>query len=443
MFFERPESGELSVLVHLDIQNLSQSNDAREFEELSLSAGADPIALLSGARASPHAKFFIGTGKLDELKNLVVENKAELVIFNHSLTPGQERNLERELKCRVLDRTGLILDIFAQRARTHEGKLQVELAQLRHMSTRLVRGWTHLERQKGGIGLRGPGETQLETDRRLLRARIKTIEKRLEKVRKQRAQGRRSRARSDIDSISLVGYTNAGKSTLFNALTSSEVYAEDQLFATLDPTMRRIEVPNIGPAIIADTVGFISHLPHRLVEAFRATLEEAASADLLLHVVDSADPERLRNVEQVQEVLSEIGAGDIQQLCVFNKTDLLQNMPPRIDRDENGKPIAVWVSAMKNQGFDLLYRAVSELLGEKLCSGCLRIASGMERLRARLYQAKAVVGETYLDDGSSEIKIRLPEADFNRILASESFAGDQLQWAGINGTEKSGNNLLI
>ena len=276
MFFDRPESGELAVLVHLDLSHGQAPEDPREFEELVLSAGGDPIALVGGQRAAPHAKYFVGTGKLEELQAVVKENGAELVIFNHTLSPSQERNLEQALECRVLDRTGLILDIFAQRARTFEGKLQVELAQLRHMATRLVRGWTHLERQKGGIGLRGPGETQLETDRRLLRGRITAIEKRLAKVRTQRNQGRRSRQRADIPTVSLVGYTNAGKSTLFNQITDAKVFAENQLFATLDPTMRRLEVPDVGALILADTVGFISHLPHKLVQAFRATLEEAS-----------------------------------------------------------------------------------------------------------------------------------------------------------------------
>lgn len=428
MFFDRPDSGELAVLVHLELTQLSEADDPREFEELVLSAGGDPVAMLSGARAMPTAKFFIGTGKLQELKALVAEHSAELVIFNHILSPSQERNLEKELECRVLDRTGLILDIFAQRARTHEGKLQVELAQLQHASTRLIRGWTHLERQKGGIGLRGPGETQLETDRRLLRARIKSIQKRLEKVRRQRQQGRRSRSRADIPTVSLVGYTNAGKSTLFNALTDSSVFAQNQLFATLDPTMRRIELEGVGAAILADTVGFISHLPHRLVEAFRATLEEAASADLLLHVIDAASEERARNIEQVQIVLAEIGADQIPQLNVYNKTDLLEDLPPRIDRDDQGKPVAVWMSAQKHLGLDLLQQAVGELLSEKVIHGEVHLDNQMGSLRARFHRANAVVDERYLDDGSCVLELRLPEADLNRILAAETLARDDLQW---------------
>ena len=428
MFFDRPASGELAVLVHLELTQSDEADDPREFEELVLSAGGDPVAMLSGARAAPNAKFFIGTGKLEELKALVAEHQAELVIFNHVLSPSQERNLEKELNCRVLDRTGLILDIFAQRARTHEGKLQVELAQLHHMSTRLIRGWTHLERQKGGIGLRGPGETQLETDRRLLRARIKTIEKRLDKVRRQRSQGRRARSRADIPTVSLVGYTNAGKSTLFNALTAADVYVQDQLFATLDPTMRRVDLERIGAAVLADTVGFISHLPHRLVEAFRATLEEATNSDLLLHVVDAASDERLRNMEQVQEVLIEIGADQIPQLCVYNKTDLLPDMPPRIDRDEHGKPIAVWVSAKNQTGLGLLRQALVEMLGNKMFEGQVRLDSQMGSLRARFHRANAVVEEHYQDDGSCVLLLRLPEMDLNRILAAETIAKSDLQW---------------
>jgi len=304
----------------------------------------------------------------------------------------------------------------------------VELAQLQHMSTRLIRGWTHLERQKGGIGLRGPGETQLETDRRLLRARISTIERKLEKVRKQREQGRRARNRADIPTVSLVGYTNAGKSTLFNALTQSEVYAKDQLFATLDPTMRRIELAQIGAAILADTVGFISHLPHRLVEAFRATLEEAASADLLLHVVDAASDERLRNMDEVEKVLTEIHADAIPSLLVYNKTDLLADMPPRLDRDEQGRPIAVWLSAQKREGLDLLQQALAEVLSARVFLGCVQIGSHLGRLRARFHNANAVLTEHYLDDGTCELEIRLPEADLDRILASEAVNRDDLVW---------------
>ena len=311
------------MLVHLNLDSESEREDPREFEELVLSAGGDPAAYVMGARSAPHPGTFVGSGKLEEIRDEVALREAEVVMFNHVLSPSQERNLEQELECRVLDRTGLILDIFAQRARTHEGKLQVELAQLQHVSTRLVRGWTHLERQKGGIGLRGPGETQLETDRRLLRVRIKSITGRLAKVHKQRDQGRRSRRRAEVPTVSLVGYTNAGKSTLFNRLTASDVYAADQLFATLDPTLRRIDVSDLGPVILADTVGFIRHLPHKLVEAFRATLEESRESDFLLHVVDACSEEREDNIFQVNEVLHEIGADTVPFLMVYNKIDLM------------------------------------------------------------------------------------------------------------------------
>lgn len=423
MFFERPDTGELAVLVHLELPQSAETDDPREFEELVLSAGGDPVEMLTGQRAAPHPKFFIGTGKLEELEALVKQHGAGLVIFNHELSPSQERNLEKALECRVLDRTGLILDIFAQRARTHEGKLQVELAQLEHMSTRLIRGWTHLERQKGGIGLRGPGETQLETDRRLLRARIKTIGKRLEKVRKQREQGRRARSRADIPTVSLVGYTNAGKSTLFNAITDAGVFAQDQLFATLDPTMRRIGLPDVGPAVLADTVGFISNLPHRLVESFRATLEEAASADLLLHVIDAADDERQRNIEQVNLVLEEIDADEIPRLLVFNKIDLLSDLEPRIDRDDQGRPLAVWLSAQQAaadpKGIELLFQALSEVLAEDIFHQPLFLSAAMGSLRARLYRHNAVLSENYTADGGCELEIRIPEADLNRMLSAE------------------------
>lgn len=431
MFFDRPDSGELAVLVHLDLASENEPEDPREFEELVLSAGGDPVTLVSGFRSSPHPKYFVGTGKVEELCRAVKENSAGLVIFNHDLSPSQERNLEHELKCRVLDRTGLILDIFAQRARTHEGKLQVELAQLQHMSTRLVRGWTHLERQKGGIGLRGPGETQLETDRRLLRGRIKSILKRLEKVRRQRDQGRRARNRAEIPTVSLVGYTNAGKSTLFNRVTESEVYAADQLFATLDPTMRRIDLEDVGPTILADTVGFISHLPHKLVEAFHATLEEAASASLLLHVVDAHSDERHTNIQRVNEVLEEIGAVELPTLTIFNKIDLLQDVPPRIDRDARDKPVAVWLSAQTGQGCELLLQAISELLADEMVSDTFLLTPAMGRLRAILYKSNAVVSESSTQSGDLHLSIRIPRTDFLRLLKTENMTQDQLKVVSI------------
>jgi GTP-binding protein HflX len=425
LLFERPASGERAVLVHVDFHSRDEAEDPREFEELVISAGGEPVAFIVGSRATPDPRIFVGAGKLEEIRQAVTEHQAELVLFNHALRPSQERNLEHELQCRVLDRTGLILDIFAQRARTHEGKLQVELAQLQHMSTRLVRGWTHLERQKGGIGLRGPGETQLETDRRLLRERIKAINARLDKVRVQRKQAGRARQRAELPMLSLVGYTNAGKSTLFNALTHADVYAADQLFATLDPTLRRLAIPELGPVLLADTVGFIRHLPHKLVEAFRATLEQVADADLLLHVIDCAAEERDANIRHVIEVLEEIGAAEISRLDIYNKIDLPQ-LVPRIDRDENGRPQRVWVSAQERLGLELIPQAIAELLGRDIVSGDVVIEARMGRLRARLYEAGAVQREVQRDDGSAVLTIKMPALDFQRLADYEKLDPQQL-----------------
>ncbi len=419
MFFERHEGGERAILVHLEGQDSEASEDPQEFQELAMSAGADMVAFFRVPSSRLTAKFLIGSGKVEELRDQVKAIEADLVIFNHTLTPSQERNLERAFECRVLDRTGLILDIFAQRARTHEGKLQVELAQLDHMSTRLVRGWTHLERQKGGIGLRGPGETQLETDRRLLRVRIRQIKQKLEKVRSQREQARRGRKRADIPSVSLVGYTNAGKSTLFNALTTSEVYAADQLFATLDPTLRRLELDDLGPIVLADTVGFIRHLPHKLVEAFRATLEESSNSDLLLHVIDAHEPERMAQIEQVQAVLQEIGASELPMLEVYNKLDLLEGVEPQIQRDGDGKPVRVWLSAREGRGLELLRQAVAELLGEDLFVATLQLPQRLGRLRAQFFALGAVQSEEHDESGHSLLAVRLPRVELNRLVSRE------------------------
>ncbi len=409
--FDRYEGGEQAVLVHV---NFSSENDREDLDELGLlvsSAGVSTLAVVTTSRHSPDAKYYVGSGKAEEIASTVQAEGADIVIFNHALSPSQERNLEALFKCRVLDRTGLILDIFAQRARTHEGKLQVELAQLRHISTRLIRGWTHLERQKGGIGLRGPGETQLETDRRLLRGRITHILGRLEKVSKQREQGRRSRKKAEVPTVSLVGYTNAGKSTLFNALTQADVYAADQLFATLDPTLRKIEIDDVGETILADTVGFIRHLPHDLVAAFKATLTETREADLQLHVIDVADPRRSDNIFQVNEVLAEIDADDIPQLLVFNKIDLLDDAEPHIERNDEGKPISVWLTAQKAQGLELLLQAISEILGLVMWDATLVLPPSEGKLRAELYQLNGVTEESVDEEGQFVLQTRISKID--------------------------------
>jgi GTP-binding protein HflX len=426
LFFDRPDFGERALLVHLKLNSESEPEDVGEFEELVRSAGGDIVDLVRGSRTSPHAKFFIGTGKLEEIAEIAKRESAQLIIFNHNLSPSQERNLEAHLQCRVLDRTGLILDIFAMRARTHEGKLQVELAQLQHLSSRLVRGWTHLERQKGGIGMRGPGETQLESDRRMVRDRIKSIKKRLEKVRIQRDQGRQSRLKSDTPTVSLVGYTNAGKSTLFNLITNSDVYAADQLFATLDPTMRRLDIPEQGPIIFADTVGFISHLPHRLINAFRATLEEAAAANVLLHIIDASAEDRSTNIDRVNDVLKEIGAHELPTLLVYNKIDLMDEPVPRIDRDQDGKPVAVWLSALSGEGTELLLEAVAEYLPRKMIHTKLQLKPEQGAFRAALYNYKAVLNETYNEHGDVNLEIQLPESEFLRIVKQSGLKSEDL-----------------
>jgi GTP-binding protein HflX len=410
--FERPRGGERAVLVHLDFPTDADREQLDELRDLTVSAGAEPVAIVTGSRATPHPRYFVGTGKAEEIRDVVQAQQADVVLFNHALSPVQERNLEKLLQCQVLDRTGLILDIFAQRARTHEGKLQVELAQLRHLSTRLVRGWTHLERQKGGIGLRGPGETQLETDRRLLNDRIRQLNRRLEKVRRQRDQGRRARKRNALPTVSLVGYTNAGKSTLFNRLTRADVLAADQLFATLDPTLRRVELPGAYPMVLADTVGFIRHLPHDLVAAFRSTLQETRDADLLLHVVDANDEQRLPNMEQVNQVLQEIGAADNPQLQVFNKIDLLEDGVPRLERDEQGRPRRVWVSAADGAGIDLLLQAIDEILNRDIQRHSLSLPPQAGRLHARLHEYGAVLNETVDEAGHWLMQVELRHSDW-------------------------------
>lgn len=417
--FERPSAGERVVLVHLDIGGAAEPDEREELRLLALAAGAEIVGALGGSRAVPDARLFIGSGKAEELKDLVAATGAELVVFNHTLSPAQERNLERLLECRVVDRTGLILDIFAQRARSFEGKLQVELAQLRHLSTRLVRGWTHLERQKGGIGLRGPGETQLETDRRLLAKRIATLNKRLDRIAQQRAQGRRARAKAELPVVSLVGYTNAGKSTLFNRLTEAGVLEADQLFATLDPTLRRLDLPDGAHALVADTVGFVSQLPHELVAAFRSTLDETRNAALLLHVVDAAAPHRARLIADVETVLAEIGSAEIPRLEVWNKIDLLPDESARLERDAHGVPVRVWLSAVRGDGVDLLRQAVAELTGEVRLHRRLTLGPEEGRVRAWLYERAAVVGEHVEDSGDWRLEILLGASDLDRLLVQE------------------------
>ena len=417
--FERPRSGERAVLVHLDLGTPWDEDDLEEFRLLAESAGAEPVGLVRGSRRIPDPRFFVGAGKAGEIKALVEAEGAELVLVDHDLSPSQERNLERELNCRVIDRTGLILDIFAQRAHSFEGKLQVELAQLRHLATRLVRGWTHLERQKGGIGLRGPGETQLETDRRLVGQRITLLKKRLERVAGQRSQGRRARSRNLISTVSLVGYTNAGKSTLFNRLTESGVYVADQLFATLDPTLRRIELPHGGAAVLADTVGFIQRLPHDLVAAFRSTLEETSSAALLLHVIDGAAPGRAERIEEVDGVLEEIGAAAVPSILVYNKLDLMEEQSPRMERAEDGLVRRVWVSARSGAGMELLLEAIGEHLHREHVRRLVRLGPADGRLRARLFEAGRVLDDRVTEQGGWEVEVEFPRADYERLLRQE------------------------
>ena len=405
--------------MHLEFPGTDFEADRAEFLELARSAGAEAVAVLGGSRDRPDAGLYVGSGKVDEAAAAAKAGGAELVIFNHDLSPSQERNLERRLECRVLDRAGLILDIFARRARSHEGKLQVELAQMQHLATRLVRGWTHLERQKGGIGLRGPGESQLETDRRLVRARIDTLKKRLEEVRSRRAQNRHGRARNEIPTVSLVGYTNAGKSTLFNALTGDDTFASNLLFATLDTTVRKVALPSGETAVLADTVGFIRDLPHDLIAAFRATLEESREADLLLHVVDAADAERGPRMEQVDAVLREIDAHEVPQLLVYNKIDLrkegVEPEQARIERDEEGRPARVFISSRTGEGLDLLRSAIAASLYPDLVEEEILLPPSAARLRAQLFALHAVRSETVEDDGGLRLTVRLPYSRLERL----------------------------
>jgi GTP-binding protein HflX len=408
--FERPRTGERAVLVRLGLGVHVDPEDLQEFTQLALSAGAQPVATVTGRRDRPDPRFFMGSGKADEVRDIAAAESADVILVDHALSPSQERNLEKHTGRRVLDRNTLILDIFAQRARSHEGKLEVELAQLKHIASRLVRGWTHLERQKGGIGMRGPGETQLETDRRLIGQRVRVLTKRLEKIRQQRETGRAQRAEIPVPSVALVGYTNAGKSTLFRSVTGTEAYVADQLFATLDPTVRRISLPGGTVAVLADTVGFIRELPHELVAAFQSTLTEAREATLLLHVVDASDPRRDEHMVNVNGVLEEIGAGAIPQVLVYNKIDRL-GIEPRVERDPEGRVVAVWISAEKRIGLELLDQAIAERISRTARRAHIRVPASAGALRSRLYAAGAVRGETACEDGSLDMTVELPDVE--------------------------------
>jgi GTP-binding protein HflX len=409
--FERPRSGERAVLVRIGIGGPVEHEDLEEFAQLAQSAGASPVATLTGRRERPDPKFFVGSGKADEIRAAAEESDAEVILVDHALSPSQERNLEKLIGRRVLDRNALILDIFAQRARSHEGKLEVELAQLKHIASRLVRGWTHLERQRGGgIGNRGPGETQLETDRRLLGERVRVLTKRLEKLKQQRETGRARRVEIPIPSVALVGYTNAGKSTLFRAMTGADAYVADQLFATLDPLVRRVQLPGGTPIVLADTVGFIRELPHELVAAFQSTLTEAREATLLLHVVDASDPRRDEHIEEVNRVLDEIGAGAIPQIRVYNKIDRLE-AGVRVERNDEGRITQVWVSAARDLGLEELRSAIAERLARFARAARVRLPAAAGALRARLFAAGAVRGEAVTEDGQLEIDVTLPDTE--------------------------------
>ena len=433
--FERPRGGERAILVGVGIGHAVDPHDTAEFKALAASAGTLGVGLVLASRPRPDPKYFVGSGKAEEIRACAEEHDAELVLVDQTLSPSQERNLEKLTNRRVLDRNGLILDIFAQRARSFEGKLQVELAQLSHLATRLVRGWTHLERQKGGIGLRGPGETQLETDRRLIAKRIRTLRARLEKLDRQRETGRHVRREIPVPTVALVGYTNAGKSTLFNALTGSATYVADQLFATLDPTVRRVKLSGIGEVVLADTVGFVRSLPHELIAAFRSTLQEAREADLLLHVVDASDPLRNERIQQVREVLRGIGAGDIRELLVFNKIDLTGEnaggqslgadarddrvqscQPPRVVAGADGVPAQAWVSAQTGAGLAGLRDAIAQAVRPNQVMRTLHLAMAAAGVRSDLYRRNAVRAERQCDDGSWEVDVELDTSELAKLL---------------------------
>ncbi|MFZ7304955.1 ribosome rescue GTPase HflX [Avibacterium avium] len=399
-------------------------DDLAEFQLLAESAQVEIATIITTSRATPQAKYFIGQGKAEEIAQAVKDHNANVILVNHCLTPAQTRNLESLCECRVVDRTGLILDIFAQRARSHEGKLQVELAQLKHVATRLVRRKTGLDQQKGAVGLRGPGETQLESDRRLIKVRIAQLQNRLNKVEKQRNQNRQTRKKADIPTISLVGYTNAGKSTLFNLLTNAEVYAADQLFATLDPTLRRLSIPDIGTTILADTVGFIRDLPHDLVSAFKSTLQETTEASLLLHVVDYADVRKEENIHAVNEVLQEINADQVPTLLVYNKIDQVENLAPHIEYDEQNRPVAVYISAHLQQGIALLFDAIRQKLSKSIVQLQLCLPPQAGKIRHWLYEMDCIREEKISDQGEFLLKVNIEQSEWQKLLKKQPHLSD-------------------
>lgn len=405
-----------AIVVHVFFSQNKNLDDLMEFRLLAQSAKVDIAQVLTTSRSTPQAKYFVGQGKAEEIAEAVELHHADVILVNHQLTPAQARNLESLCQCRVVDRTGLILDIFAQRARSHEGKLQVELAQLKHLATRLVRRKTGLDQQKGAVGLRGPGETQLETDRRLIKVRIAQLQNRLEKVAKQRNQNRQTRQKADIPTVSLVGYTNAGKSTLFNRLTQSDVYAADQLFATLDPTLRRLHIQDVGTTILADTVGFIRDLPHDLVSAFKSTLQETTEAGLLLHVIDGADTRKLENITAVNTVLEEIDANDVPMLLVYNKIDALENVRPHIEWNDQNQPIAVYLSAQTGEGIELLLDAIRLRLSDEILKLALTLAPNLGQIRHALYQLHCVRHEQISEQGEFELEIEIDKVEWLKLV---------------------------
>lgn len=410
-----------AIVVHVFFSQDKNLDDLQEFCLLADSAKVEVLETITTSRSTPQAKYFVGEGKAQEIADAVKAHDVDVVLVNHQLTPAQTRNLESLCECRVVDRTGLILDIFAQRARSHEGKLQVELAQLKHLATRLVRRKTGLDQQKGAVGLRGLGETQLETDRRLIKVRIAQLQNRLAKVEKQRNQNRQTRQKADIPTISLVGYTNAGKSTLFNRLTDADVYAADQLFATLDPTLRRLKIQDVGTTILADTVGFVRQLPHDLVSAFKSTLQETVEASLLLHVIDAQDPRQQENIDAVNEVLDEIGAGDVPVLRVYNKVDRLENVAPHIEYDDENRPFAVYLSAQKGEGIDLLFEAIQARLKNEMISCSLTLPPQAGKLRHALYQLDSIRHEQISEQGEFVLEVQLDKVEWLKLCKQFPF----------------------